>query len=614
MKTPPKKLTIELSDKEVKKNLSKILEEMQQIRHESFASLETSTEQSENYLKLTGELASCVNALITSNKLEESVEELINSVKKKNAQRFYDTLQNEFWNETNPDFKEDLYKTAIKLLGSNFTNESQVYHVFQALKYLKLDDNRLETARTITPVNSLLGKEAIQDYNVIKFVLKNLGGIKLTGLGMEDICINDVEKLTKASKKLGLLYLDLQNEAWDFSEEEKKKFIFVKKGEETFARIQQTEEESDQQENYFKKFKEYARKNLGNTEENLAVRVSNVHSFGQRFAEEFDKLVMPKRKKSLDLDWTLEKTERCAKFNDWVSQYKEKKIQMASLADYYSLFKQIKKDYENDKEAQEFLKTFRGTFKNCLITTSTVISFDKFSDYQSIIHNYGSFDKDLEEHLQASAFDMRNSNWYEISKFSRPRDRNFIKRLFGTKDDLETIMDVLAFATGIDKNKLTINNVGSEHYPSRESSPVMFWFANDRLNFHYGSSINRTDIKGASYFVVPKKKEELKDLLCSKIDQENNCVHYTNTQKINDYYKHTGLFCFKNTRYIISVVSKEEKISTERLAKILAKEEQSDKKISEIGKKTTSIHAHLIKYQMNENKYKLIDDIEVFQK
>ncbi len=314
MKTPPKKLSIELSDKEVKKNLTKILQEMQQIRQETFASLETSTEQSENYLKLTGELASCVNALITNNKLEESVEELMTSVKKKNAQRFYDPLQNEFWDETNPDFKEDLYTTAIKILGGNFTNEAQVYHTFQALKYLKLDNDKIKVARTIKPVNILISKEAIQNSEVIKFVLKNLGGIKLTGLGVEDICINDVRKLTEASKKLGLVYIDLQNEAWDFDEEQKKKSIFIKKGEETFARIQLSEEESDQHENYFKKFKECAQKNLGRVEANLAVRVSNVHSFGKKFIEELDKLVTPKRKKKYRTRMDFGKSRRVCLF------------------------------------------------------------------------------------------------------------------------------------------------------------------------------------------------------------------------------------------------------------------------------------------------------------
>lgn len=615
MKTPPKKLTIELSDKEVKKNLSKILEEMQQIRQETFASLETSTEQSENYLKLTGELASCVNALITSNKLEESVEELMNSVKKRNAQRFYDPLQNEFWDETNSDFKEDLYTTAIKILGGNFTDESQVYHTFQALKYLKLDNDKIKVARTIKPVNSLLGKEAIQHYDVIKFVLKNMGGLAITDSSAEYSSVDDVSELTKASKKLGLLYIDLPNNAWEFNEEEKKKFIFVKKGEETFARISPNRKEPDQHENYFKKFKECAQKNLGRIEDNLAVRVSNVHSFGKRFVEEFDKLVMPKRKKSLDLEWTLEKAEGCAKFNEWISNYKEKKTQMASLADYYTLFKQIKKDHENDKETQEFLKTFRDTFKNILITTSTVISYDKFSDYQSIIHNYGAFDKELEEQLQASATDMRKPVRYELSMFSNsPRDRNFIKRLFGTKDDLETIIDVLTFATGIDKNSLKVNNVGSENYPSRESLQTMFWFSDRGLSFYYGSSINRSDLKAASYFVLPKKKIEPPKPLSLKIDQENNCVHYTNAQKINDFYKHTALFCFKNNRYVISLVSKEEKISVERLARILAKEEQSDKKMNEISKKFNPIYAHLVFYQMQENKYKLTDDVEVFGK
>ncbi len=313
----------------------------------------------------------------------------------------------------------------------------------------------------------------------------------------------------------------------------------------------------------------------------------------------------------------MEKAEGCASFNEWISNYKEKKTQMASLADYYSFFKQIKKDYENNNEAQEFLKIFRETFKNSLITTSTVISFDKFSDFQSIIHNYGAFNKELEEHLQASAPSMCKPIRNYISSFSSSRDRNFVKKLFGTKDSLETILDVLTFATGTNANKLMLHPVGSEDYSSRESFSAMFWFDRsvDTFNIYYGSSINRITLKGASYFVSPKEKiESPTPSLSSKIDQENNCVHYTNTQKINDFYKHTALFCFKNNRYVLSLVSKEERISTARLARILTKEEQSDKKMSELSKKFNPVYAHLVFYQMQENKYELTDDVEVFGK
>ena len=129
-----------MSEKDVKDNLVSIIDSMDRIRNETAANLGASDEAKMDYLRLAGELAGCAKVLIKENKLEDYVSNLSNLMAKNSSLRNYDTNQNDFWADAEPRLKIALEDCGSVLLGDAFNNESQIYHVFQALKCLTMQD------------------------------------------------------------------------------------------------------------------------------------------------------------------------------------------------------------------------------------------------------------------------------------------------------------------------------------------------------------------------------------------------------------------------------------------------------------------------------------------
>lgn len=150
---PPSSMIIELEDKDVERDLTKILGAMALIRAEAVQNRQLDDGQRDEYLHLTYRLASGMKALAdekTVNKMQLVAERLSENPQLQN----YDPFQEDYWDRKEPDFTGTLDELLIGVMKDSFDSIDKKHHVLQAVKYLGVENSsekRKEVYDTILP-------------------------------------------------------------------------------------------------------------------------------------------------------------------------------------------------------------------------------------------------------------------------------------------------------------------------------------------------------------------------------------------------------------------------------------------------------------------------------
>ncbi|MBI5872130.1 hypothetical protein HZB88_03520 [archaeon] len=282
---PPTGLVIEMSEQDVQNNLVGIIESMEKIRQESIANLGANDEQKMDYLRLSGELASCLKTFIEGNHLEEHVKAIKHLMDEDLLLRKYEPLQPDFWDEREPRLKAVINDVSAVLLRDDFVSEPQQYHIFQALKYLTIsnDAEKEDVYETILPVNSSLHESSLSSPEVSSYLMgKLLEDVVSDGVGVK---VNiDMKSFVKNLGQTGALYVDVPPEIYKDMKKSFPKTILIEESGQKHTRVIFGNREAKAGINVFRQLQEFAQLDLGEkAEESLVRKMSNFYGFGKEF-------------------------------------------------------------------------------------------------------------------------------------------------------------------------------------------------------------------------------------------------------------------------------------------------------------------------------------------
>ncbi len=630
-KTITDRITVEMDTQDVKENLTKILDSMQRIRRESTASLRATDEQKMDYLRLTGELSGCVKAIIEENSLEKHSEEVMNLVDQKPALKNYDLLQEKFWKEESPNFKENLENLTIAILGDDFANSAQSYHIFQALKYLSMSDNMNEILETIQPINTLLNKEIITSTKIIdKIVAKviNKSIDEGTGVRIAEVPVIDAYNLFD---EMGVLYIELQKEVYDrLQTKPAGQTSVIQEGNKQFVRIVKNVQETPQGKNTFTPLQTFAELHLGKAEECLLRKASNFYLFGKEFLQEMQDKMKPKENNSGSYELMIDDLGQDGRTStDWANQWRAKGKILASMADIYGYFKEMKRRTEHGTDAEKAsayktlldLRSFMNFQNSTNFVTSTNFHYKYNSFGTQVVQREdcgieGLVKKSSE--IQIDFFDG-NRNLSDVSSY-KPLE-TYLKAIFDTEDDSETIVATLEFLIGKKRHEILVRSLDRGSRADGTTCDLTFLADSGKIwIMSYETKTRKGKSFGVAYKPIIKevKEEKLPALqfqVTSGASKKAQSAYFANTQEVGEYKKYSGLFCFKDNRYLISmVVKKLNEESEELISELFSAENSSEEKLKSLCEQFSPQYAHLARYTPEAKKFKQTDDLEYFGK
>lgn len=160
---------------------------------------------------------------------------------------------------------------------------------------------------------------------------------------------------------------------------------------------------------------------------------------------------------------------------------------MASMADFYYVFKQLKHQYETGsaKEKSEahhsrdrlLTDMHSEAGNNGILISSTRIMYDPENLKDKIIHHYDCKNKEIVKEIITNIPVCRSAPIEMLDM----RGTEFLQALFDTNDDLQTIIRTLEFISGMNRNRIKISTppMGAEFTGqgvsrSRKKDPVRF--------------------------------------------------------------------------------------------------------------------------------------------
>lgn len=471
--TLPKALVVKMNYANVHKNLVNIVESLDMIRNEAVNNLGATDEQKQEYLRLTGELASCVDAAVKENpvlkKHNEAISAMLNC---NNILMRYDPMQEQFWDTQEPQLEDMLANAAIVLLKDDFANETQSYHVLQALKYLNVNGNKEEVYDTILPVNSLLNDTIISSPEISGFLMKRMFEGKNTGLGVRAAI--DTEAMVKSLMQAGAMYVDLPKEKYQEIRKKYPKTTMVKENGMEFARVMFTNKDVESFINAFQQLQELAQHEMS-SEDNLVKKMSAFYNFGKKFLNELTGMIgtaeSPEQNKRMPPKTSYQKCVIDAlpaengtyKTQDQWIQYwnniNDGRV-MASMPDYYQFFKQLKNSVEtdNDKTAsQAVMQSLQKDFTDKWIVASTRVQYGINTGNSlegKIVHHYGCNDASLVKEEIKEIPIYRDVGINKV--IGEQKGLEYLQTYFDTSDDAETIVQLMEFISGKKRNKIKV--------------------------------------------------------------------------------------------------------------------------------------------------------------
>lgn len=472
MSNPPNAITITMTDADVQENLVHIVNSLDKIRTESIANVGATDDQKQDYLRLTGELASCIKASIDGNPILGRYYDAIKGLVKHDPVLMrYDPAQEEFWNDRDAQLKQLLTNAGMVFLKDDFRNENQGYHLLQAFKYLGVNGNRDEVYESILPLNSLLNEHSLSSPELSKFLLKKM--FTTNGLGVE---VNiDVDTVVKSLAEAGALYVDLPKEQYQSMKKKFPKTTMIEDGKEKFTRVIFAPKDVSSFNNISEKLKEYAQIDLGAVEETLVKNISEFYSYGKEFLDTLVKTIgltetkstSKKQVKTLDnklfeLDTAPAEGGQYKTQDQWIDYWNslDGDKYMASTADLYSCFKNLKTTLksgsaEEKVTAKALVDSLRKDFNDRWIITSTRIEYTILSPLEGrIIHHYKSKNPELTKEITLNIPVYRDVKLADVT--SSEDGLKYLQAYWGTEDDANTITETMEFISGKKKGSIKV--------------------------------------------------------------------------------------------------------------------------------------------------------------
>ena len=504
---PPNNLVVEMTDKDVQDNLISILDSMERIRKEGITNLGASDEQKMDYLRLTGELASCLKTFMEENKLEGHTNSVCSLVDSDLLLRNYDPSQDNFWNDRESRLKTALDDCSAVLLRDDFVSENQAYHIFQALKYLtiKSKENKDDVYETILPYNTLLNESSLISPDISSYLIRQLLDVSSNGAGVKAKNI-DITNFIKTLEQAGAFYVDIPKEFYPSLKKDFPRAILIEENGQKHARVVFGNKEEKQGLNIFKILQEYAQFNL-ESEEDLVKKTSNFYGFGKKFLSEMKTKIGVREsvtkqinnlEKVLILDDSAADSRNSRTQNQWIEYWNNinDERRFASAPDLYQFFKQLR---TKGDEAKTLVDSLREDFKESWIMTSTRLIYQPNNYNAKIIHNYGNKNPALIKEM-----DIKVPEYLGVLIADKTNDEDcltYLKALFDTKDDIEEIISVLEYISDKSRKKIKLWTPPLENntYYIRKQHPeraVWLCFYDDEFhvngNSHVGINLGRS--------------------------------------------------------------------------------------------------------------------------
>lgn len=507
MSAPPKSLVVDMAEKDVRSNLVSIIESMGRIRCESIANLGASDGQKLDYLRMAGELASCVNALVKENKLQDFVKAVGEIVVCDSVLMRYDLLQQDFWNKREPRLGIALEDVCAVLLRDDFTSQSHIYHVFQAVKYLNVNGDRDEVYETILPVNSLLSEGALASPEISSHLIRSLvPDVVNDGAGVRAIL--DYETFVRSLQQAGALYVDIPAEFYERIKKQFPKTRMLEDNGRKYARIVFEAEESSECVNVFKQMKEYAQLKIS-AEDSLSRGIINFYSFGKDFLAEIKEKIgvakspKPQRKVLASMIIDEEPADNGEKKtqDNWIAYWNkvaDGRI-FASMGDYYFAFKEIKNKFEQGTESEKreaevlrdsIQQDFDWQNKRNWLISSTRFSYHKDCVNAKMTSYYSCTQRELAKPIKLVVPEYRRICIAEV--VSEPEGLALLQAVLNTQDSAEMLMSVVEFISSKKRSEIYVWTAAKSDRKSISERAAGFLYSYDGFHIYCNLSIGNT--------------------------------------------------------------------------------------------------------------------------
>lgn len=221
----PDKITVEIEEEDIRKDLNKVLDSMNSIRQIEIDDGNISDEAKDRYLHLSYRLASMLE-IFPEDKIQQKLDAVREALNKNNALLNYDFLQADFWKENAPEFDSALDKLLIAVRKENLTSIEEKHHIMQAAKYLlsvnASDDDRMKVYFSILPysTNSMQYNRGLFKEELKKRDIKNIE--RGNGLVLKVENYSDLERLVKDAAVLGFKTLNVLTTKRNYDEAKNK--------------------------------------------------------------------------------------------------------------------------------------------------------------------------------------------------------------------------------------------------------------------------------------------------------------------------------------------------------------------------------------------------------
>ncbi len=297
--------------------------------------------------------------------------------------------------------------------------------------------------------------------------------------------------------------------------------------------------------------------------------------------------------------------------NQFIAHGNTEGIIIASVADVYRAGK---------ADNEDLIQSLGVDFDEDYIVTSTRIDYNA-DDLDALVTHY--FGSTVATPIQTNLKIADYSSGITLNKLLKSkRGLHFMQTLINANDDAKEIERVWKNVTG---KSATETNIWTPNQESRESysTRAVFLCCNyDEFHINWNDYVN-DDGRSRGVKSIPEgdvaKNYETNTLpydLESGIIKKSKSVYFSNVQQIGKHTKYAGMFCYDQNRFVLSITLPETDTKgwDKELSFILAENVSSKEKMSVIYQKFNPLYAHLLKHELKDSEYKVVDDIEVFGK
>jgi hypothetical protein len=550
MNQPPSHMTIELEEKDVRKDMSKIIRDMSKIRNEALKNKKLDDEQKDEYLHLTYRLASTMQAVADENMIQK-MQTLTDRLSKNSILSKYDPIQDKYWQNKEKKFIQNLDDLLISIVRDDFHTIDAKHHVLQAIKYIGVEDSefkkREEVYNSILPFQKAFEPEK---ENILKKFLGLIFGkqYKVETLDGLVLNVNAVKQgfspgLIDIARQRGYtnLKVDITRQEWERIESKLPNARIVN------SKPRYIRKKRQKLNNIIDKVIKYTK----------PISYPFLGALPQSLQERLDK-----KYKSFN--------EKNAFLSSFITEVILGGLGLSSLIISMGTGNP---NYFLSIGIPSFLFFIDGAARG-----GTGYGEDKFWGRRFYDHSVGSiflkpFFYPLERH-----FDKKSENKKIITIETSVRNLKPSVPVQSPSDYYETIARL---------------DIPEDIKENLQWSPQNHNSFGKRFIDYVNKNIGQ--------------KPEIK--INSNTDKESQSVSYCHELNIDGFRKNCSLYCFSNARYMVTTISKNNEKTpgnSENIRKILASERGLDKKARKIGKQTNARYVNLKKYQEGE----VVGDIE----